>query len=92
MTILTLYLFQWKLKNQIGKILAYDGNIERYENYVDIEFDDIGRLPTTRDSFRKAIHDFRLEIINHTKEARINAVSKQRIYLNMLKKNNPTEF
>ena len=66
--------------------------IERYDKYFDIEFEDMGWVTTTRENYLMAEQNFRLDIINRAKEAGANAVSMQRAYRNMMKKNNPIEL
>ncbi|MFA5514377.1 MAG: GLPGLI family protein [Sphaerochaetaceae bacterium] len=66
--------------------------IERYDKYFDIEFEDMGWVTTTRENYLMAEQNFRLDIISRAKEAGATAVSMQRAYRSMLKKNNPIEF
>lgn len=66
--------------------------IERYDKYFDIEFEDMGWVTTTRENYLMAEQNFRLDIISRAKEAGSNAVSLQRAYRNMMKKNNPIEL
>ncbi|MDA3942591.1 MAG: GLPGLI family protein [Bacteroidetes bacterium] len=82
-------------------IKMYDANkhyvfemteIERYKNWVSIEYEDRGWIQTSRADFLKAQKNFKLDIINRAKDAGANAVSQQRVYRNMMKKNNPIEF
>ncbi len=66
--------------------------IERYEEYLYVEFEDRGWINTTRENFLKAERSLKLDIVNRAKEAGANTVSQQRAYRNMLKKNNPIEL
>ncbi|MDN5350698.1 MAG: hypothetical protein PWQ54_2094 [Bacteroidales bacterium] len=66
--------------------------IERYKNGVSIEYEDRGWIQTSRADFLKAQKNFRHDIMSRAKDAGANAVSQQRVYRNMLKKNNPIEF
>lgn len=66
--------------------------LERYENGVNIEYEDRGWMQTTRADFLKAYRNLQRDIINRAKEAGANVESQQRAYRNMLKINNPIEF
>jgi len=66
--------------------------IERYDKYFDIELEEREWIKTTREKYLKAEQNFRHDIMSRAKEAGANAVSQQRAYRNMLKKNNPIEF
>lgn len=66
--------------------------IERYKNGLSIDYEDRGWMQTTRADFLKAQKNLKLDIVNRAKEAGSNAVSQQRAYRSMLKKNNPIEL
>jgi hypothetical protein len=52
----------------------------------------MGWIATSRENYLMAEQNFRLDIISRAKEAGANAVSMQRAYRNMIKKNNPIEL
>jgi GLPGLI family protein len=66
--------------------------LERYKNGVNIEYEDRGWMLTTRTDFLKAQKNFKLDIINRAKDAGADAVSQQRAYRNLMKRNNPIEL
>lgn len=66
--------------------------IERYEKYFDIEFEDMEWMTTSRENYLKAERNFRNDIINRAKEAGASIESQQTAARNMMKKNNPIEF
>ncbi|PJB59753.1 MAG: hypothetical protein CO098_01725 [Bacteroidetes bacterium CG_4_9_14_3_um_filter_41_19] len=66
--------------------------MERSDEVLLIEFDDMGWMQTSRSDFLKAQENFRLDIINRAKEAGADNESQQVAVRNMSRKNNPIEF
>jgi GLPGLI family protein len=66
--------------------------MERSNEAMLIEYDDMDWVQTSRSDFLKAEENFRIDIVSRAKEAAANSESQQAAARNMARRNNPIEF